>query len=243
MFCIITSQRSGSTWLKNLLDSHQEIRCFGEMFLNRPLPNWPYPDLPPFLEFRKNTHSWRPLVTLRYLDELSQYPGGFRAVGFKLMYNQLAVFPEIVRALLKRRFRIIHLVRNNPLDVVISRQRMQTTGIHHVNSRQTATPVRLNVSRLQAQLLVQESMVKAARVFIRSLPLTSCEITYESLLRDRDATLNGIANFLEVHNQAGSYHSEMRKIATGTYRNRIANFDEVSAKLYGTRFARLLVDE
>lgn len=242
-FCILTSQRSGSTWLKSLLDSHPQIRCFGELFLYRPWPDWPDPRLRPFYEFRQRHPGRRPALTARYLATLSQYPGKHEAIGFKLMYNQLAEFPEILYTLTKHRFRLIHLVRLNPLDVVISRQRMRKTSVHHSTTSATPQAIHVDVSRLRGQLRGQEAMVLAVRRFLKMIPLAHCEITYEALREDRESCLNSAARFLGVQSSAAGYQSELQKIGAGGYRQRIANYDEVSAKLCGTRFARLLTDE
>ncbi len=242
-FCVLTSQRSGSTWLKSLLDSHPQIRCFGELFLYHPWPDWPDPSLPPYYEFRQRQPGRRPMVTYRYLEALSQYPGDQDAIGFKLMYNQLAVFPEILFTLIRQRYRIIHLVRVNPLDVVISRQRMRKASIHHSTTRSAPVAIHLDVSRLRGQLIGQEGMVRAVRLFLKVIPLVHCEITYERLRGNRESCLNSIADFLGVQSSAVAYESELQKISAGSYRQRIANYEEVSAKLWGTKFARLLTDD
>ena len=242
-FCILTSQRSGSTWLKSLLDSHPQIRCFGELFLYRPWPDWPDSVQLPYYEYRRRNPGRRPAITGRYIGALTQYPGDHGALGFKLMYNQLAAFPEIAYALIKHRFRMIHLVRLNPLDVVISRQRMRKTGIHHGTIRPPAQAIQLDVSRLRGQLLGQEAMVRSARLLLKMLPLTHCEMTYEGLCTDRDACLNAAAHFLGVDDGTANYQSALQKLGTESYRERIANYDQVRAKLYGTRFARLLAEK
>ncbi|MGD2076652.1 MAG: sulfotransferase [Gammaproteobacteria bacterium] len=242
-FCILTSQRSGSTWLKSLLDSHPRIRCLGELFLYRPWPEWPDARLLPFYEFRRHTPGRRPAVTARYLAALSDYPGDHRAIGFKLMYNQLVAFPEILYTLLRQRFRLIHLVRLNPLDVVISRQRMRQTGLHHSTTATAPQAIHVDVSRLHGQLLGQQAMVGTVRAFLKAFPLAHREITYEGLRADQDACLSATAQFVGLGSNAVSYQSELRRISAGSYRKRIANYEEVSAKLGGTRFARLLTEE
>jgi hypothetical protein len=48
----------------------------------------------PFYEYRRRHPGWRPRITATYLDEVAGLPGDHQAVGFKLMYDQLALFPE-----------------------------------------------------------------------------------------------------------------------------------------------------
>jgi LPS sulfotransferase NodH len=243
-FCILTSQRSGSTWLRSLLDSPPEIRCFGELFLYRPWSTWPDSRFLPFYEFRQKQRGLRPGITLGYLDGLSHYPGEHQAIGFKLMYNQLATFfPEILYELIRRRYKIIHMVRENQLDVLISQQRRKLTGVAHTTSAEPPVCVHLDVSRLWWQLRLHEAMVLSARAFLRLIPLDVQEITYEQLQSSRDTTLTSISRLLGVQSDKVHYQSDMRKINTSGYRKCIANYEEVNARLCGTRFARLLAGE
>ena len=242
-FCIFATQRSGSSWLQSLFESHPEIRCFGELFLYQPRSLRPDAELPPFYEYRRRHPGRRPRITFTYLGELAGVPGDHRALGFKLMYDQLALFPEVFPDWFKRRFKIIHLVRSNPLDVVISRQRARSTGMAHAWSDVPSKSVELDASRLRRQLRLEVAKVAAARALLRVLPVASHEITYETLCEREEETLRDVMRFLGIGAEGVRYSSGLRKIASGAYRARIANYDQVRASLAGTRFARLLSED
>ena len=109
-FCILTTQRSGSTWLSTILDSNSIIQGFRELFIDR---EFIFLDtkLSTFLLYQKNNSSKkRPQIIFEYLNELDNYMTEREAVGFKLMYGQLLDYPEIVWKLIKDRYKIIHLV-------------------------------------------------------------------------------------------------------------------------------------
>ncbi len=242
-FCIFATQRSGSSWLFNLLDSHPEIRCFGELFLYEPRSVRPDAALLPFYEYRRGQPGRRPRITSTYLDEVAGLAGDHRAIGFKLMYDQLALFPEVFVDWFKRRFRVIHLVRSNPLDVVISRQRVRSTGTAHAWSGVPSRSVELDASRLRRQLRLEQAKVAGARALLRVLPVASHEISYETLCDREEETLAGVARFLGIEAEGVRYSSGLRKIASGSYRARITNYDQVRACLAGTRFATLLGED
>jgi LPS sulfotransferase NodH len=239
-FCIFATQRSGSSWLQSLLDSHPVARCFGELFLYEPRTLRTDAVLLPFYEYRRRHAGRRPRITFSYLDELARLPGDHGAIGFKLMYDQLALFPEVFVDWFKRRFRVIHLVRSNPLDIVISKQRARRTGVAHAWSDVPSQSVDLDVSRLHRQLRLEEAKVTAARALLRVLPVASHEVSYETLCERQQEILGDVVRFLGIESPEVDYSSGLQKIASGGYRARIANYDAVRAALAGTRFAALL---
>lgn len=65
-----------------------------------------------------------------------------KAVGFKLMYNQLALFPEIERWLSDRPIGIVHLVRSHILDIVVSRKLAAARSLYHATDLSAISPIR-----------------------------------------------------------------------------------------------------
>ena len=242
-FCIFATQRSGSSWLRSLLDSHSAIRCFGELLLYEPRSVRPDTELLPFYEYRRRHPGRRPRITFAYLDKVAGLPGEQRAIGFKLMYDQLALFPEVFSSWFKRRFRVIHLVRTNPLDIVISKQRALSTGMAHAWSDVPSKSVVLDASRLLRRLRLERAKVSAARALLRVLPVASHEVSYETLCERQEQTLREVVRFLGIGSPDVEYSSGLRRIASGAYRARITNYDEVRACLAGTRFAAHLGED
>lgn len=137
-FIVLTTQRSGSSWFIEMLDSHPRVAAYGELFLpaGRGQPAWGRGDVVFFSSFAKNKErgalgSRRPVRTVSYLRELLESAGSVDAVGFKLMYSEARRFPEILLYSAARRIRLIHLVRTNHLDVIASREAMRTRGLQH----------------------------------------------------------------------------------------------------------------
>jgi hypothetical protein len=118
-FVVLTTQRSGSVWLMSTLNSLKDVTAHGELLLPRSRSR----DLrwdsdfarPRYIE--SGLRSPRPFSLFSYLNGLYRTPG---TVGFKLMYSQLRRYPETLAYLIARRIRVVHLVRENHLDVLIS---------------------------------------------------------------------------------------------------------------------------
>ena len=120
-FVVLTTHRSGSQWVMSTLSNYQGVSAHGELFLPRPrLPtkkrdsNLVYAR---FIETKFGHFTARPFSVFSYLNTLYSMPG---KVGFKLMYKQLGLYPEILAYLLRHHVHVIHLVRRNYLDVMLS---------------------------------------------------------------------------------------------------------------------------
>ena len=120
-FVVFTTQRSGSTWLMSVLNAIDGVSAQGELFLPRsrsPERRWDSDfSIPRYVESKETYGSVRPFSVFRFLSALY---GGEGAIGFKLMYSQLRRYPEILAYLVRERIRVVHLVRRNHLDVLIS---------------------------------------------------------------------------------------------------------------------------
>ena len=247
-FAIVTTQRSGSTWLIDLLDSHPEIRAYGEIFLARPpsakASNNPRHSLERFYEFQRGHNGIRPWVTLKYLDLLDFRGEGRTAVGFKLMYDQCLVRPEILLKMVRERYRIIHLRRENVLDVVLSLNRMRETNVAHLRSdsgqtAQSSQPASVDPRRLLGDLSYQSRQQRAARVVLKLSRLLVLDVTYEALRHDPVHAMSAIARHLSVSTDH-SWRSSLKKLSKESHRAAIANYAEVEAALSKTRFKAML---
>ena len=243
-FCIFAIQRSGSTWLHELLDSHPEVKVLrGEIFLDRKQENiWVDPNLVPFYEFKNANSGMRPWLTFQYLNSLDSYPGEHHAIGFKLMYNQVARKPEILAKLVSDRFKIIHIIRQNYLDATLSGINIREKGISHTTNKVNIGSTYVDTSFLLRNILKREFQVKLANILLAVLPNIVETITYEELCENRDLVLQDLANFLGVAISDINFKSDLQKINRGSYRDKIENYEEVKQVLSGTRF-EILLDE
>src|SRR5688572_33465139 len=120
-FVVLTTNRSGSEWVMSTLNNFQNVSGHGELFLPRPRnldnkwdANFAYTR---FVETKFQRFTVRPFSVFSYLNTLYSTP---EKVGFKLMYKQLGLYPEILAYLVQRRIRVLHLIRRNHLDVMLS---------------------------------------------------------------------------------------------------------------------------
>lgn len=241
-FCVITTQRSGSTWLSSLLDSHPNIIAFDEIFLARTPRQLPEKYYLRFYDFRKQTSGQRPWITFKYLDEfINHYPEPHQFIGFKVMYNHLFHYPEILVKLIQDQYKIIHLNRENHLDIFISSVNSKKHALAHTKTQVQLEAVTLEPAALLKSLKSLEMKKKLAQNFLLPcLPLPKLEISYHSLCTNKNQVLNSITDFLGVEECYESFQSDHQKINKGSYRDKIANYDEIEKVLTGTKYAHFL---
>ena len=248
LFCIVTTARSGSTWLATLLNSHPEIKSLEEPFIWRASrPNWKE-EIPTYYEYRNRkgglhiftTFSYINLIKLQYLENTSG------AVGFKVMYNHMFRNPFILVKLVTSRFKLIHLVRENYLDILISRASAKKNMIFHSthmsgsDSGKFKASVELEVSTLRTNLTRYRRNAKLIRLLLRATPLPVHEISYEEMAADREKVLKSVSKYLSVPFSPDYFHSELKRLKTGDYGSKIKNYEEVKNALRDTDFEYLL---
>lgn len=234
--------------------AHPDIGGYGELLLPlRPgidgWSNWPpgADDRPFYTTYLRerglhNSHLRRHLELFRYLDYVYGSPRSVRAIGFKLMYDRLRPYPEILVYLRRRSVRVLHLIRENVLDIFLSREARAKRSAAHARSPADLeeVSVRVDTATLISHLTRLRLEQKVARRLLAALHLQAYEFSYEAALVD-DAILSNALAFVGIPGVlGGSLPPVMLKLAPLSHREGIANFDDVARTLAGTRFAGLV---
>ena len=242
-FVVFTTQRNGSTWLMSVLNGLEGVSAQGELFLPRPRsPETRWDSefaLPRYVESKRQYGSVRPFSVFKYLSALYRSEG---AVGFKLMYSQLRRYPEILPYLMKKRIRVVHLIRRNHVDVLISFAIKREIGKAHIlapEDRPSDVTVELDTRSLMRDLRRLELKHTIGRTVLRLARLNHIEVVYEDLVCD-PARFDRVREFLDIPADQDVPTSNILKTRTQGQRQVIANYDEVRAVLQGSKFAHLL---
>lgn len=236
-FIILTTQRSGSTWLVDMLNKLEGVIVYGELFLRRER-KWDSGavDFPRFFEY----DSPSPLFPLfSYLSDLFSKPA---SIGFKLMYRQMLHPGMLLYLLTHRKLHIIHLIRKNHLDVIISKERMRVTGQAHV-IKDKDIPIKKKIALDPAKLLqrirAERRQINIVRLFLKLLQSKKVEVYYEDLVHS-PAAIKELFEFLKIINIDQIPESDLVKISQGTYQEVIENYDEVKQVLEHSEFAEFI---
>jgi len=236
-FIILTSPRSGSTWLVSLLNQMADTTTYGELFLPRKRSGKWDADFAHlrFVEARQAGRHNRPAEVFKYLDTLYQQPG---AVGFKLMYSHLRRYPELMVYFLVHRVRVIHLVRKNPLDILISRAvKRKLEQAHRLANAPPVEGVQVepNTDTLLKKLQIKQRKMNRARHLLRWSGLRQLEVGYEELQKD-PSVFSGLCQFLSIESDGKMPVSKFQKVRRDSQIKVLKNYGEVRQVLEGTNY-------
>jgi hypothetical protein len=232
-----------------MLDNHPSIASYAEM-LEGTGSDWDRQDVEFFEPYyaRHCKHHYpfsRARWLLRYLNGPYSPQRGTEAIGIKLMYNQLWHNPAVLIYMVRHRVRVIHLVRANRLDILLSKETAEARQQYHAwQDEAVETPtVTLDPDNVISRLRILELGVRIARCILTLLPIKHCEVSYEQLMANPDL-VSDILAFLKVRTQLASptLVSGFRKLNTQSKPDLIENYAEIERALKGTRFEHFLTE-
>lgn len=250
-FVIWFGQRSGSTHLVSLLDSHPLGACFPEIFFTGE-------GGVPFDYFQRSScltvdafltrffaYNWGPAGADLPYGSYQRKPAA--AVGFKLKYTQVNTYPEVFQYIHDRRteIRVIHLIRKNVLARLVSctalKQVLQRFG--KANIMRSSLEDRIEVATwLDPVTLVDDlRRLENEAEFGRRLvePLVTKEVYYEDLVERPYHALAEVQDFVGLPVRGGLY-SGFRKILPTDLEQCVVNFATVKAVLSGSEYETFL---
>lgn len=258
IFMVFGNQRTGSTLIASKLNIHSRIICYEEVFL-------PWVDSDPSLRSwlgAVGRPQWLRAVPgvrtsfLNALVDINGLPHDVGAVGFKVMYNQMSLWPRLAylapragqllqdrplrRWLSANHVVIVHTLRRNRLKALVSHALAAQSGRFHSRDPVAGNhAVIIPLRGLKARLRRIERAEKVARATILGLP--TVEVFYEDYIgtdgADQDIRLCAA---LGQAAPKGGLSSPLKKVASDNLPDVIANYDQVAACLSGTRFERFL---
>ncbi|MBC7236746.1 MAG: sulfotransferase [Chloroflexi bacterium] len=248
-FCIVTTQRSGSTWLMDLLASHPRVRAYNEVFIperwhrvqRKPGVSELYAAMQPqlyFYQFQARSRRPRPWATFDYLDLICAPSAEYDAVGFKLMLDQWKRHLELTWKLKRDAYRVVHLIRENFLDSLISTEMVRKRGIPHASRDLPPDQVYIDPATLVHRLGRLERQRRRGEWLLRVAGLPVLRLTYEGLCEDPEGAIGSISDFLGVERRP--LRSELKKLNRAAHWESIANYEEVRRALAGTAYESLL---
>jgi LPS sulfotransferase NodH len=173
-FVIFGLGRSGSTLLKQLLDSHPEITCEGELlnvadkYVTNPLM------LKPIFRFPTQFFALRSL--------LSKNP----VYGFTLLFYQYSPPAKLIAKLIKKDWKIIRIYRENSLDQSLSHLVAEKTKMwHRLDNHETETPkLIISPEELKARLTIVNKNKETETTLFENFD--HLKVVYEDDLKDKD---------------------------------------------------------
>jgi LPS sulfotransferase NodH len=246
-FILLGRPRTGSTLLQTLLDTHSQVRVFGELFALYNLPGW---GIEPILQSPQSIE----LIQKRPISFLEDYFFGsvcrrliaspfkphLRALGFKLFYDHAHEEPwQAVWTYVKERteLKIVHIKRRNILEAHLSHRRAQA------NRSWISTPRNEEQAEQDSELRLHLDYDECLRAFTYTRDQERLcdemfgrhqriDIFYEDLAQSLPAETDRVQDFLEVSREQLNPHT--RKQASLPPEIEIANYRELKERFQGS---------
>lgn len=243
-FVIVSTARTGSTLLVNLLKSHSQVCVFGELFRSANEIGW---DVKPFRTFqRADIVSLYRTNPVAFLDGyvFRRWPRTCRAVGFKLFYyhartpehsvvwDYLAADPEVC---------VLHLRRRNLLAQYYSLRLAHQTNSWTKSAMRKgdAETMTMDAQECRDHFGWVRALEEQCAVFF------SChdvhDIWYEDLVSDQERTIGALQDVLGLTRQY--VRPTIARQRTTPLHHAIANYDELNRELADTPWAVFFDDD
>ena len=236
-FMVLTQARTGSSMFTSMLDSHPNIKCFGEVF--NPGSNFGYKHWQSKSYKRRIADKYlRDYNIEKYIDSLlSVEPeDNTQAVGFKVIYpGQFDRWPNLRCYCRENDFKVISCIRKNLVRKYISSKIANYEGVWTTQERREER-VSLNVdvndlSRYLDRVETIYQLIDTLTVEFRGI-----QVSYEELSSNRESIMIEVLQFLGIE------ELEIQELKAKTVKQNperldqiIENYDEVSSFLNKTR--------
>ena len=243
-FVLIAHGRSGSTFLRSLFNSHDEIKCYGELFNPVPKRTFFAPDYFPV------THNESPqtLNTLRHnepLEFIDKYiwrkqAKKIKAIGFKLFYYHALEKPtnEIWDKILNDKSLVIfHLHRKNRLKTLASVTLAKKYDTWHSNIQDAES---FKLSYEDCLSFFKEFDDFENKIDHQFKDHKFLKFSYEDLVSDQKNVLETCSSLLGVHKI--QFKSRMKKLKKKTLSESILNYHELKSRFENTPWESFFTD-
>lgn len=234
-FAIVGTQRTGTSLIRTMLDSHPEVFAIEEAFHMKWLNDLGYAKYIESSFSRKMKHYFmRKDNIFRYLDELYSL-SNFSAVGFKIHYSHIKQFPMVADCLSKNRINIIHVVRSNVLKTLLSRKMAKQTKIYHSHQKIPVSKIHIPKFRLFYYLKKISQENKQLELLFSNSSSPYIQVNYETVTANLNDEGKKLLSFLNV-NTSIPISSQLIKINPNNIEDIVINYDELKNWLKGSEF-------
>lgn len=239
-FILLSTQRSGSSFLGTALAGHLHVKCYEEVFMPKNDHDVAYRAYRS-ASIRRQIRDLigRKKLIYEFLERLMASAPPAKAVGFKFMYRQAKRYSEVVDWCKEHDVRVTHLIRRNSLKLVVSHILARQRGVFHSRKALAPTKVHLDTLKLARELEKMADRVQRHRDIFSDGPYL--EVFYEDFVARQDDEARRILDFLGI-DEFEPLTSDLVKINPNNLEDLIENYQAVADALVGTPYESLLND-
>lgn len=245
-FVVFGLQRTGTSWIETLLDSHPDVSCLGEIFY---FTQGRFPLTKPRgrrteMSYRRHVESSPGKRLMHYIARKKLVNetlnaiysrSGYSAIGFKLMYDQAIRFPAVLNYVHKDNVKVIHVVRTNVLKTHISLSSAKQRKLVHTTNNITLDKIYLPTTLLLRRLRTIDNQNKFWQQFFLDYGPNYLRIEYESMLYNGNEKQKELLSYLQVNHSIG-LNSQLRKINPDNIEEALINYSQIQNYLANTPY-------
>jgi LPS sulfotransferase NodH len=237
-FIILGRGRTGSNFLRGLLNSHPQVITFGELFRFPHEIGWEFPDYDRFL------HSPSMVALLqndpiRFLQKqvFGKVPRRIAAVGFKIFYyhaqedSRRSIWPYLEE---QKDLKVIHIKRKNTLRMILSEKKAFKTNRWTNTTGVEEAKFSVAIDYEECVRRFAEEQAAAEEYDHRFAEHPMLQVLYEDLVSDCQNQIRFIQAFLGLDYQAlkpSTYRQSNQRLSEA-----ITNYAELRNRFIGTRW-------
>jgi LPS sulfotransferase NodH len=240
-FIILGRSRTGSNFLRGLINSSPAVLSLGEIFRDPQAIDFDHPEFqasPEVLDLYQRD-------PVQFLEQVvyRKEPLSIATVGFKLFYYHARTAPfDALWDYWQRHeeIRIVHIKRRNILHTHLSRENAQKSGqwVNTTGEKEDHGPVSLDYEDCLQDFVRTRQWEREADGFFRDHPLL--QVTYEELSSDPGSESVRIQKFLGLEPAPVQAHTykQLRKPLSQAIRN----YAELKERFAGSEWAEFFED-
>ncbi|MBE2199066.1 MAG: sulfotransferase [Anaerolinea sp.] len=240
-FVVLGRSRTGSNLLRSLLNDHNQVEAYGEVFRSQDSMDWDH------IGYLQNGKMQHLLLQdpIKFVGEriFRRYPKETAAVGFKIFYyhaqqpNWQPIWPYLQA---QTDLHIIHMKRHNILETHLSRKRAELTDswVNTTGEKERVPTVTLDYQECLADF--ERTRAYETEFDQRFAHHPKIELVYEALARDNEAEMQRIQQFLHLPYQP--VKPSIFKQAHKPLSQAIANYAELKAQFAGSPWESFFIE-
>ncbi len=221
---ILSEPRAGSSWLMKTLNSHEEITLLSELY-NHAM----FEEVLNFHQIKREEF----YLSIDYLEK--KFAENNKYIGCKILLNQLNLISTDFPVYFIERYKnsyFIFLYRENEVAAYVSLKIAHTYKIWHLHKTEDIKKRTVHIDPMDLRERIEENILLRNRILgqLDKQKAKIFKISYEELFLNREKSITGICNFLNVSEKNIVFSSE-KKSNPFVMEEIIENFEEVSSHL------------
>lgn len=237
---VVGTQRSGTTWIMQLLSQVVSFKVYGEVFREISVSEFAGDSsLKPvrfYLDYAKDKENCSPINYVNDVLRLDE-----RVVVCKVMYDQIRRNPRLISLLRKKNVLVINFERKDIFEIALSKCIARETGVFHSENGIKETTIFIKYRKVY-ELMVKEIVKKLFfPYFLRYISKNYSYFVYEEALVDISPLENIISDVTPVKNiKLRPDRTRWKKVDKATKYRTIGNFSEIKDRLENSILRRFV---